>query len=155
MYLLNDYYHVGVGTRNYYRKIGYELDGPYMSKLLHVLWCVRCHDSPLSCSYSDTTVQNIHNHPQNFVHNLIIPTHCELHIILYVLGDVNSTYWGLFQVTCWFMAWECVGRGITCLLWASIFSTIKGCNIPQVGENALSLLKIPWNTQEWIWLYNN
>lgn len=30
--------HVGVGTRNYHRKIGYELDGPYMSKLLHVLW---------------------------------------------------------------------------------------------------------------------
>lgn len=25
---------VGVGTRNYYRKIGYELDGPYMSKTL-------------------------------------------------------------------------------------------------------------------------
>ena len=25
---------VGVGTRNYYRKIGYELDGPYMSKFL-------------------------------------------------------------------------------------------------------------------------
>lgn len=25
----------GVGTRNYYRKLGYELDGPYMSKLLH------------------------------------------------------------------------------------------------------------------------
>lgn len=24
----------GVGTRNYYRKIGYELEGPYMSKLL-------------------------------------------------------------------------------------------------------------------------
>lgn len=24
----------GVGTRNYYRKLGYELDGPYMSKLL-------------------------------------------------------------------------------------------------------------------------
>ena len=24
----------GVGTRNYYRKIGYELDGPYMSKML-------------------------------------------------------------------------------------------------------------------------
>ena len=24
----------GVGTRNYYRKIGYELDGPYMSKKL-------------------------------------------------------------------------------------------------------------------------
>ena len=24
----------GVGTRNYYRKIGYELDGPYMSKTL-------------------------------------------------------------------------------------------------------------------------
>lgn len=24
----------GVGTRNYYRKIGYELDGPYMSKSL-------------------------------------------------------------------------------------------------------------------------
>lgn len=24
----------GVGTRNYYRKIGYELDGPYMSKIL-------------------------------------------------------------------------------------------------------------------------
>lgn len=22
----------GVGTRNYYRKMGYELDGPYMSK---------------------------------------------------------------------------------------------------------------------------
>ena len=22
----------GVGTRNYYRKLGYELDGPYMSK---------------------------------------------------------------------------------------------------------------------------
>lgn len=28
----------GVGTRNYYRKLGYELDGPYMSKsLLHTL----------------------------------------------------------------------------------------------------------------------
>ena len=24
----------GVGTRNYYRKLGYELDGPYMTKLL-------------------------------------------------------------------------------------------------------------------------
>ena len=24
----------GVGTRHYYRKLGYELDGPYMSKLL-------------------------------------------------------------------------------------------------------------------------
>ena len=24
----------GVGTRNYYRKLGYELDGPYMSKSL-------------------------------------------------------------------------------------------------------------------------
>ena len=24
----------GVGTRNYYRKLGYELDGPYMSKEL-------------------------------------------------------------------------------------------------------------------------
>ena len=25
----------GVGTRNYYRKLGYELDGPYMSKWIH------------------------------------------------------------------------------------------------------------------------
>lgn len=25
----------GVGTRNYYRKLGFELDGPYMSKLLN------------------------------------------------------------------------------------------------------------------------
>lgn len=24
----------GVGTRHYYRRLGYELDGPYMSKLL-------------------------------------------------------------------------------------------------------------------------
>jgi elongator complex protein 3 len=24
----------GVGTRNYYRKLGYSLDGPYMSKML-------------------------------------------------------------------------------------------------------------------------
>lgn len=24
----------GVGTRNYYRKIGYELEGPYMTKPL-------------------------------------------------------------------------------------------------------------------------
>jgi elongator complex protein 3 len=24
----------GVGTRDYYRKLGYELDGPYMSKAL-------------------------------------------------------------------------------------------------------------------------
>lgn len=24
----------GVGTRNYYRKLGYELDGPFMSKIL-------------------------------------------------------------------------------------------------------------------------
>ena len=24
----------GVGTRDYYRKLGYELDGPYMSKKL-------------------------------------------------------------------------------------------------------------------------
>ena len=24
----------GVGTRHYYRKMGYELDGPYMSKML-------------------------------------------------------------------------------------------------------------------------
>ena len=28
--------HTGVGTRNYYRKLGYELDGPYMSKLIWV-----------------------------------------------------------------------------------------------------------------------
>lgn len=25
----------GVGTRHYYRKLGYELDGPYMSKMLY------------------------------------------------------------------------------------------------------------------------
>jgi len=25
---------LGVGTRHYYRKLGYELDGPYMSKYL-------------------------------------------------------------------------------------------------------------------------
>ena len=25
---------IGVGTRDYYRKLGYELDGPYMSKSL-------------------------------------------------------------------------------------------------------------------------
>jgi elongator complex protein 3 len=25
---------VGVGTRDYYRKLGYDLDGPYMSKSL-------------------------------------------------------------------------------------------------------------------------
>jgi len=25
----------GVGTRNYYRKMGYELEGPYMTKLLN------------------------------------------------------------------------------------------------------------------------
>lgn len=24
----------GVGTRDYYRKLGYQLDGPYMSKML-------------------------------------------------------------------------------------------------------------------------
>lgn len=24
----------GVGTRDYYRRLGYELDGPYMSKML-------------------------------------------------------------------------------------------------------------------------
>ncbi len=24
----------GVGTRHYYRKLGYEIDGPYMSKML-------------------------------------------------------------------------------------------------------------------------
>ncbi len=24
----------GVGTRHYYRKLGYELDGPYMSKVI-------------------------------------------------------------------------------------------------------------------------
>jgi len=27
--------YVGVGTRNYYRKMGYELEGPYMTKLLN------------------------------------------------------------------------------------------------------------------------
>lgn len=31
--ILNDFF-AGVGTRNYYRKLGYELDGPYMSKML-------------------------------------------------------------------------------------------------------------------------
>ena len=25
---------LGVGTRNYYRKLGYELEGPYMTKIL-------------------------------------------------------------------------------------------------------------------------
>jgi len=24
----------GVGTRHYYRKLGYEIDGPYMSKII-------------------------------------------------------------------------------------------------------------------------
>jgi len=28
------YFFVGVGTRDYYRKLGYGLDGPYMSKSL-------------------------------------------------------------------------------------------------------------------------
>ena len=27
-------YYAGVGTRDYYRRLGYELDGPYMSKSL-------------------------------------------------------------------------------------------------------------------------
>ena len=26
----------GVGTRDYYRKLGYKLDGPYMSKSLQI-----------------------------------------------------------------------------------------------------------------------
>ena len=30
----NAYFSLGVGTRDYYRKLGYELDGPYMSKTL-------------------------------------------------------------------------------------------------------------------------
>ena len=30
----SDVFSVGVGTRDYYRKLGYELDGPYMSKSL-------------------------------------------------------------------------------------------------------------------------
>jgi len=30
----NKLFFAGVGTRNYYRKLGYELDGPYMSKML-------------------------------------------------------------------------------------------------------------------------
>ena len=30
----------GVGTRNYYRKMGYELEGPYMTKLLTWQWRV-------------------------------------------------------------------------------------------------------------------
>jgi len=35
IYILNtNYLFTGVGTRNYYRKLGYELDGPYMSKML-------------------------------------------------------------------------------------------------------------------------
>lgn len=33
--------HTGVGTRDYYRKLGYELDGPYMSKYL--LWNLHLH----------------------------------------------------------------------------------------------------------------
>ena len=33
--VLTSLHTAGVGTRNYYRKIGYELDGPYMSKNLH------------------------------------------------------------------------------------------------------------------------
>lgn len=33
-YLYVYYFIAGVGTRNYYRKIGYELDGPFMSKSL-------------------------------------------------------------------------------------------------------------------------
>lgn len=35
----------GVGTRNYYRKMGYELEGPYMLKDLHgpgTDWACRC-----------------------------------------------------------------------------------------------------------------
>ena len=38
----------GVGTRNYYRKLGYELDGPYMSKSLH--WCLQL--SEINLTYS-------------------------------------------------------------------------------------------------------
>lgn len=30
----NELFFSGVGTRNYYRKLGYELDGPYVSKML-------------------------------------------------------------------------------------------------------------------------
>lgn len=30
----NKLFFSGVGTRNYYRKLGYELDGPYVSKML-------------------------------------------------------------------------------------------------------------------------
>lgn len=32
--IINVFIFLGVGTRNYYRKLGYELDGPYMSKML-------------------------------------------------------------------------------------------------------------------------
>lgn len=31
---INVWLSLGVGTRDYYRKLGYELDGPYMSKSL-------------------------------------------------------------------------------------------------------------------------
>lgn len=32
--------YAGVGTRNYYRKMGYKLEGPYMTKSL--VWKVSC-----------------------------------------------------------------------------------------------------------------
>jgi elongator complex protein 3 len=32
--LIADFCSEGVGTRDYYRRLGYELDGPYMSKSL-------------------------------------------------------------------------------------------------------------------------
>ena len=42
----------GVGTRNYYRKLGYELEGPYMVKGL--AWCfVNCinFNKDLQCAF--------------------------------------------------------------------------------------------------------
>ena len=33
---LSFFMYIGVGTRNYYQKLGYELDGPYMSKTLSI-----------------------------------------------------------------------------------------------------------------------
>ena len=96
----------GVGTRNYYRKIGYELDGPYMSKILLWLFMV-CDTFWLSCADSEFIKQwnSTYMTIQFSVNLCIIAVSQTVSIILcYTYMYVSYEHWHS-NVSEWLLAW--------------------------------------------------
>lgn len=83
----------GVGTRNYYRKIGYELEGPYMVKSL-ILWSKH----PSTCNACNSDLCCEYRRPVQLRHKLLMSTCLKAwlhHLLIITMCNLTKRSWGI------------------------------------------------------------